>query len=140
MKPLLSFLFWSLVFFLAAVGLDQFFVRVEMRRPVLVEVRTFYVDFRARLLRQMAGFPNIDVPFTQKQLLPTMPKNFSADDNPTVAVDGKQPKSVATLPVSVASESNPRYLYSDDKGNLLFVDRLEDIPSADRGAAQPLAR
>jgi hypothetical protein len=38
-----------------------------------------------------------------------------------------------------SQQSSGRYLYVDDFGALQFADRLEDVPSRFRGAAQPLA-
>lgn len=141
---LLSFLLWSLVFLSIAVGLDQLFVRVEMRQPVLAEIRTFHVDFRTRLLHLAVQLRSTEIPATKKKELPSMPKISStaakSTVRPSAATGGKGEQPVTTQAAPAESAGNPRYLYTDDKGDLLFADRVEDIPADYRGAAQPLAR
>lgn len=144
MKLLISFLLWSLVFVLIAGGLDQLFVRVEMRQPALAEVRAFHVEFRTRLLHLVEELQNTGIPTKKKPPLPSVHKPPLSSTEPTVrppAVKGGnavQPESTLVAPAE--SGGNPRYLYADEKGDLLFADRLQDIPAAYRGASQPLAR
>lgn len=144
MKRLFSFLLWSLAFLFVGVGLDQLLVRVELRQPALAEIRTFYVDFRARLLHLAAGLPIADRPARKHQPLPSVLKapstaTRSAARSPA-ASGGEQVKPEMTQPAAATPKSAPRYLFTDEKGGLHFADRFEDIPSAYREAAQPLAR
>lgn len=144
MKRLTSFLFWGLIFFLMVSGLDQLLIRVEMRKPMLVEIRTFYVDFRTRLLHLTEGLPASEIPVTKGLPWTSSPKAPSMVRTPAVhppvASSGRQIKLETPPSPEAISGSAPRYLFTDDKGGLHFADRLEDIPAAYREAAQPFAR
>lgn len=138
MKRLVSFLFWTFLFLVVCLGLDQLLVRVEMPLPVLSEVRTFYVDFRTRLLQLGHRLPAKGAPAGKKAAVPPAPK----------AAPGVQPKRAEPVPPSpperkaapAAAESAPRYLYVDGQGELRFADRLEEVPAAYRKDAQPLEK
>lgn len=143
MKRLFSFLFWSFLFLVVCLGLDQLLVRSEMQLPVLAEVRTFYVDFRTRLLHLAQRLPEDKSPSKGKSVTsrpqkatPVPPKA----SKPTAA-PGEGNTVPATTRISPASEEkHPRYLYVDDKGALLFADHLENVPPAYRKDAQRLER
>jgi hypothetical protein len=143
MKRLVSFLFWSFLFLVVCIGLDQLLVRSEMQLPVLAEVRTFYVDFRTRLLHLAQRLPEDQslskgksVPTRPQKGTPVPPKAAEPLDAPR---EGKNaPAKTSLSPVS--EERLPRYLYVDNEGALFFADRLEDVPPAYRKDAQLLKR
>lgn len=144
MKLLFSFLFWVFLFLVACVGLDQLLMRVAMPLPVLAEVRTFYVDFRTRLLHLAQRTSEATSPGGKKaapprlqQSAPVLPKAAE----PSSALPREKKRPTATSSPSADGEAKaPHYLYVDGKGTLLFADRLEEIPPAYRKDAQPLAR
>ena len=143
MKRLSSFLFWSFLFLVVCLGLDQLLVRVEMPVPVLAEVRAFYVDFRSRLLRLGHRLPAKPVDPGKKAPAPARPK--AVPEKPKTAEPAFPPlekKSVPAKPgpVPSAGASNPRYLYVDGQGELRFADRLEEVPAAFRKEAQRLEK
>jgi hypothetical protein len=144
MKRLFSFLFWSFLFLVACVGLDQLLMRVAMPLPVLSEVRTFYVDFRPRLLRLAQRTPAATSPSAKKaapprlqQSVPVLPK---AAEPPSVLPREKKSPAATSSPSAEGEVKAPHFLYVDGKGALLFADRLEEIPPAYRKDAQRLAR
>jgi len=123
MRRLAVFLFWAVVFLAIAAGLDQLLVRVEMPLPVLAEVRTFYVDFRGRLLSlQEAAPPARPAPVTQARTPEAPPAKKKGG------------------PAHSAAPPSPSYLYVDKGGELRFADRLEEVPAAYRKEAQRLER
>lgn len=144
MKRLLSFLSWCFLFLVVCFGFDQLLMRVEMPVPVLAEARTFYVDFRTRLVnlaqRVVEGRP----PAGGKKTPPRSPKDEPVRSKviellPATSGE-KETSSATTKPSSPITGGSPRYLYVDGKGALLFADRLEDIPAAYRKDAQSLDR
>jgi hypothetical protein len=143
MKRLFSFLFWSFLFLVVCLGLDQLLVRSEMQLPVLTEVRTFYVDFRTRLLHLAQRLPEDKSPSKRKSV-PSRPQK-SAPIPPKAAELPATPREGNNVPATTSlapatEESLPRYLYVDDEGTLLFADRLEDVPPVYRKDAQRLER
>jgi hypothetical protein len=144
MKLLFSFLFWAFLFLVACVGLDQLLMRVAMPLPVLAEVRTFYADFRTRLLHLAQRTPEATAPGGKKaaparlqQSGPVLPK---AAEPPSVLPREKKRPPATSSPSADGEAKAPHYLYVDGKGALLFADRLEEIPPAYRKDAQRLAR
>jgi hypothetical protein len=145
MKRLVSFLFWSFLFLVVCVGLDQLLVRVEMPLPVLAEVRTFYVDFRTRLLQLGHRLP-ANLGGAERKApasVPAWPK--AAPVQPKAAEPALSPPEKMSIParpgsVPPAGASNPRYLYVDRQGELHFADRIEDVPVAFRKEAQRLEK
>jgi len=143
MKRLISFLFWSFLFLVVCVGLDQLLVRVEMPVPVLAEVRTFYVDFRSRLLQLGQRFPAKLEDHGKKTPAPARPKAVPEKpkvDAPALASPEKKSDPARPGPVPPAGASHPRYLYVDGQGELHMVDRLDEVPAAFRKDAQLLEK
>jgi hypothetical protein len=143
MKRLFSFFFWSFLFLVVCLGLDQLLVRSEMQLPVLAEVRTFYVDFRTRLLHLAQRLPEDESPSKGKSALSRPKKGTAvlpkAAGSPASPREGNTASATTSLSPT-AEERLPRYLYADDQGALLFADRLEDVPPAYRRNAQRLER
>jgi hypothetical protein len=143
MKRLISFLFWSFLFLVVCVGLDQLLVRVAMPVPVLAEVRTFYVDFRSRLLRLGHRLPARPADSGKKVPAPARPKAVPEKPKaaePALAPPAKTSAPVRPAPVPSTGASSPRYLYVDGQGELHMVDRLEEVPAAYRKDAQRLEK
>jgi len=132
MRRLAVFLFWTIVFIALAVGTDQLLLRVEMPLPVLAEVRTFYVDFRGRLL-QLREAPPKGRPASR----PAAPPSPAAAP---VRPPQPPPATKKGAPASSAETPSPRYLYVDRGGELRFADSLEEVPAAYREEAQRLER
>jgi len=109
MKKLLRALFWGLVFVLLLGGIDQLLVQTPFEGPLLGSVRTFYLDFRQRLL----GLTD------------------SEDAPQSVEATIQQ----ATSP---PPQSSQRYVYADADGVLQFADSLDEVPAPFRKDAQPL--
>jgi hypothetical protein len=146
MKRLFSFLFWSFLFLVACVGLDQLLMRVAMPLPVLAEVRTFYVDFRPRLLHLAQRTTAATSPSAKKaapprlqQSVPVLPMPKAAEP-PSVLPRVKKSPAATSSPAAEGEAKAPHYLYVDGKGALLFADRLEEIPPAYRKDVQRLTR
>lgn len=106
---------WTFVFLLALLAVDQFLLRVEFSQPQLKVARSFYLDFRQRLvsLGRASGPKSVDAVIDAAELPP------------------------ASTPQR-RSEGGPRYLFVDEQGTLQFADSLEEIPPALRGKAQRL--
>ncbi|AMV70780.1 hypothetical protein JCM30471_25870 [Desulfuromonas carbonis] len=134
MSKSLKFLLWALVFFGLLLATDQLLLRVPMEQPALASVRSFYLDFRGRLLRLAGHAPpaTIDQLIDQAVQHPapvTPPARPATTSQPAAPAQGK-PEAAAT----------PRYLWVDAAGDLQFADRREDIPERYRGEARPLER
>lgn len=116
MKRIAAILLWSGLFLVILFGVDQFFLRVPASAPVLDEVRTFYLDFRGRLLK-LAG------------------------REPEATLESVIEGSAAPAAARPAGKGGaPRYLYVDGQGELQFADTLEEVPAAYRKEAQPIGR
>jgi hypothetical protein len=141
MKRLISFFFWSFLFLVVCLGLDQLLVRVEMPLPVLTEVRTFYVDLRNRMLQLGHRLPAKRGGVEKK----ASPQLKSAPAQPKAAVPAISPQQKASAParprpIPTANPSNPHYVSVDGQGELRFADRLEEVPAAYRKDAQRLEK
>jgi len=127
MNKLMKFLLWSVVFLALLLACDQLLLRVPMRQPALATVRSFYLDFRGRLLHLDEHRP----PPTIDQLI-----DREVQSPPPVPTA----KRLAPAAKTAAPAPGPRYLYVDGEGNLQFADRFEDIPRKYRKAARPMER
>ncbi len=119
MHRLFKPIFWTFLFLVMMLAIDQLLVQVPPMHPAHAAVANFYQDFRSRL---------IDLAFSEKK---TAPKTVEA----VIAERQKKPTTVKTAP-----KATQRYLYSDDQGVLQFVDSLEEIPEKYRTLAQPMGQ
>ena len=110
MKKMVRALFWGVVFVLILGGIDQLLVQTPFEGPLLGNVRSFYLDFRQRLI----GLTGEDAPASVEQSIEQ-----------------------ATTPSPTAPAAQ-RYVYADENGNLQFADTLEDVPKPYRSEAEPL--
>ena len=121
MHRLIKPIFWTFLFLIMMLVIDQFLVQVPPVHPAQAAVSTFYRDFRNRLT---------DLAFGEKK---TAPKSIEA----VIAKQQKgQKKAKAAIPPQ--AQKPQRYLYSDGKGELHFTDSLDEIPDEYRGQAQPM--
>lgn len=126
MKRLLTFSFWGFLFLGLLLATDQLLLRVEIPQSSYTALRTFYIDFRQRLIVGPGGEKaTVNSPVVAKKPPPAAPALTSQ-----------------AAPVSPPAPSPPAasggYFYADAQGELLFVDRLDEVPEAYRDQAQPL--
>lgn len=134
MHRLIKPIFWTFLFLLMLLVIDQFFVQVPPIHPAHQAVSNFYKDFRGRL---------IDLTFGEKQIEPesveaVIEKQQSAEAKTAAKAAGATDKKPAGSARSAPPEQTQRYIYSDGKGELHFADSLEEVPDEYRGQAQPM--
>ena len=135
MRRLIKPIFWTFMFLVMLLVIDQFFVRVPPVNPVHEAASSFYRDFRGRL---------IDLAFGEKR---AEPKSVEAIIEKQQAAEKKNAPSTGQVdkkPGTATKNSQPvktqRYIYSDGKGELQFADSLEEVPDEYRGQAQPMGK
>lgn len=166
MKRLISFLFWSFLFLVVCLGLDQLMVRVEMPLPVLAEVQTFYVDFRTRLLKlghrmpvkrggverkapasaparpKAASVQSTAPPAApmQPKAAPVQPKAASAQPK-AAPVQPKVPEPAPSSPEkkSAPAKPSPAPTAGESNPHYLYVDKQGELRFADRLEEVPAA-
>lgn len=126
---LLSLLLWGVVALLLLAAVDQFFVRIPQRQPLLATARAFYLDLRGRLLNLGAATPAPPAPAADAKPATT----------PSPAPVGK-PAALPAAKKPAAGDKTAGFVYADGEGVLRFADTLEQIPARYRKDAQPLAR
>lgn len=109
---------WSIIFFALLLAADQFMLRVEFSRPQMQVAKSFYLDFRQRLI----ALGGDEIPESVEAVID------SSDDASTPGIVLKRNEGDA-----------PRYLYLDTDGNIQFADSLDDIPRELRGEAERLS-
>ena len=149
MARFLSILFWTAVFLLIMLGIDQFLLRVPASVPAHAAVATFYRDLRSRLLdlatgkaQQPAKAPGAPgkpaPPGKSGGAAPAPPASIEAviekqqPHKPTTAPAPGKGKAVKTPPTEPAA----RYLYADEQGTLHFAATLAEIPEQYRDKAR----
>ncbi len=135
MHRLIKPIFWTFLFLLMMIVIDQFLVQVPPVHPAHAAVSNFYQDFRSRL---------IDLTFGEKQATPktvaaVIEKQQKSQKSSPQKVNRLNRKQVKPATKSQVKNSQ-RYLYSDGKGELHFADSLGDVPEEYRGQAQPMGK
>jgi hypothetical protein len=133
-RPVLRFLLWTAVFLLLAVAADQVLLHLSVDQPLLRNFQVCYKDFRTRLLKTPATTTPKAVP--QRTARPSTSRPSTARKGTVL------PKTVEAAIEREAGSSAPStgsYLYVDGEGTLQFADSLEEVPSAYRSKAQPMA-
>jgi hypothetical protein len=133
MHRLIKPIFWTFLFLVMMLVIDQVLVQVPPIHPAHAAVRNFYQDFRSRItdfaLGEKKATPKSIEAVIAKQQKETTPKKteqtkeLQAEATPT-------PK----------TQKGQRYIYSDGKGELHFADSLDDVPDGYRGLAQPMGK
>ena len=131
MHRLIKPIFWTFLFLVMMIVIDQVLVQVPPIHLAHTAVRNFYQDFRSRLT---------DFTFGEKK---ATPKSIEA----VIAKQQKEtaPKDMALLlpnhsflAAQASAQKAPRYIYADGKGELHFADSLDDVPDEYRRLAQPM--
>ena len=135
MHRLIKPIFWTFLFLIMMLVIDQLLVQVPPVHPAHAAVSNFYRDFRSRV---------IDLAFNEQK---TTPKSIEAviekqqkNQKPTinkVIKSAQKPTKTASKP---QAKKPQRYLYSDNKGELHFTDSLDEVPDEFRGQAQPMGK
>ncbi len=135
MRRLIKPIFWTFLFLLMMLVIDQFLVQVPPLHPAHAAVSNFYQDFRSRL---------VDLTFGEKKVAPKSVEDVIAKqqkEKKTSAQKVKNPdqKQAKATDKSPAKEAQ-RYIYSDSKGELHFADSLGEVPDEYRKLAQPMGK
>ena len=133
MRRLFKPIFWTFLFLIMMLGIDQFLVQVPPIHPAQAAVCNFYRDFRGRLIELTLGEKRAPAKTIEAVIARQQEKTA-----PTTAANAESRVSEGND--SPAPKPTQRYLYSDDQGNLQFVDSLEEIPEKYRPEAQPMAQ
>lgn len=109
---------WSIVFVALLLATDQFMLRVEFSQSQMQVARSFYLDFRQRLIA-LGGSSDHDsvgavIELTQPDTMPDVVRRRNEGDS-------------------------PRYLYLDAEGTIQFADSIEEIPTALRDGVERLS-
>ena len=136
MHRLIKPIFWTFLFLIMMLVIDQFLVQVPPVHPAHAAVRNFYQDFRSRLIDLSFGEKKNEPISIEAVIEEQQKKDKKSSPEQAKKTDQPQPPS-ASKP---AAEKSPRYLYSDGKGELHFVDSLDEVPDEYRGQAQPMGR
>lgn len=126
MRRLIKPLFWSALFLVLLLALDQVLVQAPSVHPAQEAVSRFYRDFRGRLIGLITGDQ------------PAAPASIEA-------VIAKEKAGKLVPPASPTAEKAPpspaqRYVYADAAGELQFADSLEAVPLPFRRTAEPLSK
>lgn len=132
MRRLIKPIFWTFLFLIMLLVIDQFFVQVPPVHPAHEVVSNFYKDFRGRLIDLTFGArkaepDSVEAVIEKQQAAEKMaPTTVTADNKPATPAKSNSPA------------KSQRYIYSDGKGELQFADSLEEVPDKYRGQAQPM--
>ncbi len=133
MHRLIKPIFWTFLFLVMMLVIDQVLVQFPPIHPAHAAVSNFYQDFRSRLIDLALGekkaTPKSIEAVIAKQQKETTPKK-------TEQSKGQQTEATAAPKAQKAQ----RYIYSDGKGELHFADSLDDVPDEYRGLAQPMGK
>ena len=135
MHRLIKPIFWTFLFLVMMLIIDQFLVQTPPVHPAHAAVSNFYRDFRSRL---------IDLVFNEKKAAPksieaVIEKQQKKQETTPQKIKKSDQKQTKPADKSQASKTQ-RYLYSDGKGELHFADSLEEVPDKYRGQAQPMGK
>ena len=133
MYRLIKPIFWTFLFLVMMLVIDQILVQVPPVHPAHAAVRNFYQDFRSRLT---------DLNFGEKKATPKSIEAVIAKQQketaPKKTAQTKEQQTEATA--APQTQKAQRYIYSDGKGELNFADSLDDVPDEYRGLAQPMGK
>ncbi len=123
-----KWLFWTILFLLALLAIDQFFVKVPPVHGTHAALSEFYLDFRQRLLGMAIGDQavvnsrSIHIPGERNTI-----EKVIDQSGETSTAEGR------------GNHKTQRFVYSDEQGNLQFAESLKEVPSEYRETAQPMA-
>ena len=131
MYRLIKPIFWTFLFLVMMLVIDQFLVQVPPIHPAHATVSNFYQDFRSRLTALAFG----EKKATPKSIEAVIAKQ-QKETAPKKTEQAKEHQAEATA--APQAQKAPRYIYSDGKGELHFADSLDDVPDEYRRLAQPM--
>jgi len=133
MLRLIKPIFWTFLFLVMMLVIDQVLVQVPPIHPAHTAVRNFYQDFRSRLT---------DFTFGEKKATPKSIEAVIANQQKETVPKKTEPTKGQQAEATAApkAEKGQRYIYSDGKGELHFADSLDDVPDGYRGLAQPMGK
>ena len=133
MYRLIKPIFWTFLFLVMMLVIDQILVQVPPVHPAHAAVRNFYQDFRSRLT---------DLTFGEKKATPKSIEAVIAKQQKETAPKktGPTKEQQAENTAAPQTQKAQRYIYSDGKGELNFADSLDDVPDEYRGLAQPMGK
>ena len=135
MHRLIKPIFWTFLFLVMMLVIDQFLVQVPPVHPAHAAVSNFYQNFRSRLIDLTFGEKQI-TPISVEAVIEEQQKNKKSSPQKVKKSEQEQAKTVDKPQV----KESQRYLYSDGKGELHFADSLEEVPDEYRGQAQPMGK
>jgi len=133
MYRLIKPIFWTFLFLIMMLVIDQFLVQVPPIHPAHATVSNFYQDFRSRLTALAFG----EKKATPKSIEAVIAKQ-QKETAPKKTEQAKEHQAEATA--APQAQKAPRYIYSDGKGELHFADSLDDVPDEYRRLAQPMGK
>ena len=133
MHRLIKPIFWTFLFLVMMIVIDQVLVQVPPIHPAHTAVRNFYQDFRSRLT---------DFTFGEKKATPKSIEAVIANQQKETVPKKTEPTKGQQAEATAApkAQKGQRYIYSDGKGELHFADSLDDVPDGYRGLAQPMGK
>jgi hypothetical protein len=133
MHRLIKPIFWTFLFLVMMLVIDQVLVQVPPIHPAHAVVSNFYQDFRSRLTDFALG-KNKATPKSIEAVIAKQQK----ETTPKKTEQIKELQAEATT--APKAQKAQRYIYSDGKGELHFADSLDDVPDKYRGLAQPMGK
>ena len=133
MHRLIKPIFWTFLFLVMMLVIDQILVQLPPVHPAHAAVSNFYQDFRSRLT---------DLAFGEKKATPkSIEAVIAKQQKETAPKKTEQTKEQqAENTAAPQTQKGQRYIYSDGKGELNFADSLDDVPDEYRGLAQPMGK
>ena len=133
MYRLIKPIFWTFLFLIMMLVIDQFLVQVAPIHPAHATVSNFYQDFRSRLTALAFG----EKKATPKSIEAVIAKK-QKETAPKKTEQAKEHQAESTA--APQAQKAQRYIYSDGKGELHFADSLDDVPDKYRRLAQPMGK
>jgi hypothetical protein len=133
MHRLIKPIFWTFLFLVMMLVIDQVLVQVPPIHPAHAAVSNFYQDFRSRLTDFALGAYEA----TPKSIEAVIAKQ-QKETTPKKTEQTKELQAEATA--APKTQKAQRYIYSDGEGELHFADSLDDVPDEYRGLAQPMGK
>lgn len=109
---------WTVIFVVLLLATDQFMLRVEFSQPQMQVARSFYLDFRQRLIA-LGG--------------------QSEPDSVEAVIESTRPETTPDVVRRRNAGDSPRYLYLATDGTIQFADSIEEIPDELRDGAERLS-
>jgi len=135
MHRLIKPIFWTILFLIMMLAIDQFLVQVPPVHPAHAAVSNFYRDLRGRLI-DLAFNEQKEAPESIEAVIEQQQRKEKTEAKKPVQPDQKK----AQPPTAPQPEKSQRYIYSDSKGELQFADSLEAVPAEYRKQAQPMGQ